>query len=89
MGHESTVTSKGQTTIPVEIRDRLGLQAGDRILYTEATGKVVIERLPRSALELAGIFHDPARVPLTLEEMKAEWPQAAIDRYEQAVDDRS
>jgi AbrB family looped-hinge helix DNA binding protein len=29
----STVTRKGQTTIPAEVRDRIGLKAGDRLTY--------------------------------------------------------
>ena len=35
MGIESKITSKGQTTIPAEIRERLGLQTGDRIAFIE------------------------------------------------------
>lgn len=35
MGIESRITSKGQTTIPAEVRERLGLQAGDRIAFIE------------------------------------------------------
>ncbi len=34
MGAESTLTSKGQTTIPKDIRDSLGLKPGDRITFT-------------------------------------------------------
>jgi AbrB family looped-hinge helix DNA binding protein len=32
MGHFSTISSKGQVTVPQEIRKRLGLEAGDRRL---------------------------------------------------------
>ena len=30
----ATLTSKGQTTIPKEIRDGLGMKPGDRISFT-------------------------------------------------------
>jgi antitoxin PrlF len=37
---QAKVTSKGQVTIPREVRRRLGVRAGDRILF-EDDGKVV------------------------------------------------
>ena len=40
----STVTIKGQVTIPREIRHRLGVKAGDRVRFREMENGVVIER---------------------------------------------
>lgn len=31
--HESTITSKGQTTLPRRVRDCLSVQPGDRVRY--------------------------------------------------------
>jgi antitoxin PrlF len=40
----STVTSKGQITLPKEIRDRLGLKTGDRVAFRERPdGTFVLE----------------------------------------------
>lgn len=36
------VTSKGQVTIPVEIRKKLGLKNGDKVLFLEEEGRVYI-----------------------------------------------
>ena len=33
MGHSSTISSKGQITVPLEIRKRLGLKEGDRVEF--------------------------------------------------------
>ena len=41
---ESTVSSKGQVTIPKPIRDALGLYKGTRIVFEERDGEVVISR---------------------------------------------
>ncbi len=39
---ESTVTSRGQTTLPKEVRDALDLKAGDRVRYFILEGEVHI-----------------------------------------------
>lgn len=65
----STVTSKGQLTIPAEVRKELGLTAGSRVNFVR-TEAGVYELLPetRSVAALKGIVRAPAR-PVTLEEM--------------------
>jgi antitoxin PrlF len=42
MGHFSTMTSKGQLTVPQEIRKRLGLEAGDRVEFVVEEDRTVI-----------------------------------------------
>ena len=65
----SRVTSKGQTTIPKEIRDHLHLKPGDRVEFvTDEDGRVVVLPATVDAAELAGILKPPSR-PVTLEEM--------------------
>ena len=44
----STVTTKGQVTIPLEIRNRLGVKPGDRIRFRELEAGVVIDRQENS-----------------------------------------
>ena len=44
----STVTTKGQVTIPLEIRNRLGVKPGDRIRFRELDAGVVIDRQDNS-----------------------------------------
>jgi antitoxin PrlF len=63
------ITAKGQTTIPIEVREFLGLEAGDRIGYEIVDGKVTIVPKNRSALEFAGILHAPDRLPVSVEDM--------------------
>lgn len=36
------VTSKGQITIPIAIRKRLGVKEGDKLLFIEHNGKIEI-----------------------------------------------
>ena len=44
----ATLTSKGQITVPVEIRNQLGLQAGDRLDFQMKDGKVELTKVTGS-----------------------------------------
>ena len=67
---ESTMTSKGQTTIPIEIRRRLKLKPGDRIEYVvDKGGKIVLSPRNLDIRELKGILGPPPR-HVSLEEME-------------------
>jgi len=66
----STLTAKGQTTIPKEIRDHLGLRPGNRIDYVvDEGGDVVLKPATYDIRDLHGILHRPGRKPLEVEEM--------------------
>jgi len=66
----STLTSKGQITLPKEIRDRLGLRIGDRIRFREtADGTVVLEPETGSLMALFGALTPPDGRHLGVEEM--------------------
>jgi antitoxin PrlF len=66
----ATMTSKGQVTIPVEIRAELGLDAGDRIEFirNEGTGRyeVIPATVPVQALK--GIVPKPKK-PVSISDM--------------------
>lgn len=48
--HISTVTSKYQATIPLEIRAMLGINKGDAVGFEIEGGKVVIQKIVKSDL---------------------------------------
>ena len=85
MNIRSKITSKGQTTIPSEVRELLGLKPGDMVTY-EIEEKSVRIGKARSALEFAGILYDPNRKPLTIEEMDEAIGEAINERYENSFD---
>jgi antitoxin PrlF len=41
----STVTQKGQTTIPIEIRDKLNILPGDKVSFEIIDNQVVIRKI--------------------------------------------
>jgi antitoxin PrlF len=42
MNNSSTISSKGQITVPQEIRKRLGLEPGDRVEFVIEEGRTVL-----------------------------------------------
>ncbi len=65
------VTSKGQVTIPLEIRQKLGLEAGSRIDFVlTGGGRVIVEPVHSSLKSLDGVFRDARRKPVSLAEMQ-------------------
>jgi antitoxin PrlF len=80
---ESALTSKGQVTIPKEMRDRLHLAPGDKVkFFLQPDGTLVIlPKLPASALR--GMFR--SRVgPVSLEDMEAGIMKGATRRFRRA-----
>ena len=66
----ATLTSKGQTTIPKEIRDSLGIKPGDRMTFTLMPDGTVVMRVKRkSVMNLAGVLHKKGRKPVPIAEM--------------------
>jgi antitoxin PrlF len=67
---DSTLTSKGQTTIPKEIRDSLGMKPGDRMTFTVLPDGIVLMRLKnKSVLKLAGRLHRKGRKAIPVEQL--------------------
>jgi antitoxin PrlF len=67
---KATITSKGQVTIPVDVRNQLGLESGDRIEFSlnEATGRYEVYPVTRSLASLKGVVKKPAKA-VSIEEM--------------------
>jgi AbrB family looped-hinge helix DNA binding protein len=65
----ATVTSKGQITIPVKVREALGLKPGVRVdFYKNADGDFVLRPKTGSIMEMRGCLAY-AGPPMTIEEM--------------------
>ena len=65
----ATITSKGQVTIPKDVRTRLGIGAGDRVEFVEIQdGVFQIVAATQDVQALKGIVPKPKR-PVTIEEM--------------------
>jgi antitoxin PrlF len=58
----ATVTSKGQITIPAEVRQSLQVSAGDRVEFVQVEpGQFLFVAANRSVTELKGMFGKSAK----------------------------
>ena len=70
MPTDATLRSKGQTTIPKEIRDSLGMKPGDRMTFTLMPDATVVMRVKnKSVNKLAGILKKKGRKPVPVEQL--------------------
>ena len=78
MRRVATMTSKGQVTIPVEVRKQLGLGQGDRVEFTLEDGAAVLRPLPPEPDPFAayagalGTLADEAAVAAWLRDLRDE-----------------
>jgi antitoxin PrlF len=68
----ATITSKGQITIPVEVRQALGLDAGDRIAFEEITpGTYSFTPLQKPGVAVLKGMFGPAKKSISIRAMNA------------------
>jgi len=81
----ATLTSKGQTTIPKEIREKLGLKPGTKLHFNlMPDGTISVRAKTGTIMDLAGILHRPGMKAATIEEMNEAVARAAVARYKRS-----
>ena len=69
---ESTVTAKGRTTVPAEIRKIANLNTGSRLAWhVLSDGTILVRAKSRSIMDLAGSLEAPAGRHVPVEQMNA------------------
>jgi antitoxin PrlF len=76
---ESTVTSKGQTTLPKDVRAALHLHPGDRVRHMILDGGEVRLIRSRPVAELQGLLKDKVFRTVSLDEMEEAILRGAIE----------
>ena len=68
----ATITTKGQVTIPKDIRDYLHLNQGDKIeIVANDKGEAIIRPISKKVDDLYGILKRPKQKSVSVEEMNA------------------
>ena len=68
---ESTITAKGQTTVPAEIRQTIGGVPGTRLVWHALNdGRLFVRVKNKSVLSLKGMLTPPKGKHVSIEDMK-------------------
>ena len=71
MSEPTTMSVKGQVTIPRDVRERLGLKAGDKIAWSLlSNGTIVARPKTRRVVDLVGMLTRPGQPGVTVDEMR-------------------
>ena len=84
----STLTTRGQTTIPKPIRDALDLQPGDRLEFTLQGDQVVVRRAEADLSALDGMLDRSGKQAVSIEDMNDAIGQAASEGIESSETNR-
>jgi AbrB family looped-hinge helix DNA binding protein len=87
MGFNITITSKGQMTIPKDLRDQLKVKPGDKCYAWIRNGEMIIVPRNKPARELADILGQPPNEgTYRNQDLDEAVMDAAVERFEHAVD---
>ena len=78
----STVTQKGQATIPLMLRESLGLLPGTKVQFIEEGGEVKLRPLP-SLESYMGVLKGK-KMP-TEEQLEGIFAEEAVGRYKKTI----
>lgn len=78
MAHcHSTLTRKGQTTVPIRVREALGIKSGDRLEYAIEGDRVLVRAAP-SLASLAGALASSKGKHLSFAQIRAAAASATL-----------
>ena len=78
----ATLTSKGQVTLPKEIRDRLGLDAGSMLDFQLLADNTITARTVKpDARRLRGLLKSPHATPPSTQQMDEAVARHLRDKY--------
>ena len=67
---ESTITAKGQTTVPAEVRALVHAKTGTRLVWSVMPdGTIIVRAKTQSILDMAGMLKAPKGKRVSIEDM--------------------
>ena len=67
---ESTITAKGQTTVPADVRAQVHAEPGTRLVWSVMPdGTIIVRAKTKSILDMAGMLKTPKGKHVAVEDM--------------------
>jgi len=67
---ESTITAKGQTTVPADIRAQIQAEPGTRLVWSVLPdGTIIVRAKNKSILDMSGLIKAPKDKHVSVEDM--------------------
>ena len=76
----ATLTSKGQITLPISVRNALGLSAGAQVDFVPVDGSFVLVPVRSDVASLKGRFAGRVKKPVSVEAMNEAIAAGAVSR---------
>lgn len=68
--NESTITAKGQTTVPADVRALVSASPGTRLVWSVTPdGTIIVRAKTKSILDMAGMLKAPEGKHVAVEDM--------------------
>jgi len=74
-----SASAKGQVTIPIAIRRKLGIEEGTKVRFVERDGQIVLEKVDVSLASLCGMF--TAARSVSLEDMDRAAAEGMAEKF--------
>lgn len=76
----TTMTTKGQVTLPKAIRDKLHLKPHDKIVVTAEGARAILRPIHGDIRDLKGIFKHAVKGPIDFKKLRRDFERAAAGR---------
>ncbi len=79
---QSTITSKGQITIPKDVRDILHLESGSKVdFFINDNGEVIMRPLSKTTEDIFGILSSKKRRNVSVKDMDKKIKKTFKDKW--------
>jgi antitoxin PrlF len=90
MGFQATITSKGQMTVPKDVREQLKIKPGDKCYVWVRNGEMIVVPRNKPLAALVGVLGSPPNgTKLAIEDMDTAIGDSISETYVSSIDEQN